>query len=148
MGLLDGQSRHHHRRRSRHWGGGQRPPYLRRRAQRSWWRDFGVQADGSGTDASVAQAKVDEITAAGGEATAVMADVTNPDDCDQIIQTCVDTYGQIDFAITVAGILRDRATWNMTDAEFDAVLNVHLKARSMWDAPLPGCCGSSATAAW
>ena len=89
--------------------------------------DFGVQADGSGTDASVAQAKVDEITAAGGEAIAVMADVTNPDDCDQIIQTCVDTYGQLDFAITVAGILRDRATWNMTDAEFDAVLNVHLK---------------------
>ena len=86
-----------------------------------------MQADGSGTFASVAQAKVDEITAAGGEATAVMADVTNPDDCDQIIQTCVDTYGQIGFAITVAGILRDRATWNMTDAEFDAVLNVHLK---------------------
>lgn len=89
--------------------------------------DYGVALDGSSADASVAQAKVDEIIAAGGQATALAIDVTNPDDCDKIVQTCLDTYGKIDFAVTVAGILRDRAMVNMTDEEFDAVINVHLK---------------------
>ncbi len=89
--------------------------------------DYGVSLDGSGADAGVAQAKVDQIIAAGGQATALAVDVTNPDDCDSIVQTCLDTYGKIDFAITVAGILRDRAMFNMTDEEFDAVINVDMK---------------------
>ena len=90
--------------------------------------DYGVALDGSSADASVAQAKVDEIIAAGGQATALAIDVTNPDDCDKIVQTCLDAYGKIDFAVTVAGILRDRAMVNMTDEEFEFAV----------DRPAPG----------
>lgn len=88
--------------------------------------DYGVAMDGSGSDASLAQQKVDEIKAAGGEGLAVVADVTKPDDCDGIVQSCLDQYGKIDFAITAAGILRDRALVNMSDEEWQAVINVHL----------------------
>ncbi len=88
--------------------------------------DLGVDVDGTGADTSVAQLKVDEIQAAGGEATALQANVTDSDACDSIVQTCLDTYGKIDFAITAAGILRDRALVNMSDEEWQGVIDVHL----------------------
>lgn len=89
--------------------------------------DYGVALDGSGGDASVAQSKVDAIKAAGGEATAVVADVTQAEECDRIVETCLEQYGKLDFAVTVAGILRDRMMFNTTDAEFETVISVHLK---------------------
>ena len=55
--------------------------------------DLGVDVDGTGADTSVAQLKVDEIQAAGGEATGLQANVTDSDACDSIVQTCLDTYG-------------------------------------------------------
>ena len=88
--------------------------------------DLGASLDGSGEEASVAQQKADEIKAAGGEAIGVLANVTNSADCDGMVETCVDSYGKIDFAITAAGILRDRALINMGDDEWQDVLNVHM----------------------
>lgn len=88
--------------------------------------DLGGALDGTGADTTVAQQKADEIAAAGGEASALQINVTNPDDCDLMVQTCIDNYGKIDFAITAAGILRDRALVNMSDEEFRAVLDVHM----------------------
>lgn len=88
--------------------------------------DLGVAMDGTGEDTSVAQQKVDEIKAAGGEATAIQANVTVSEDCDSIVQTCLDSYGKIDFAITAAGILRDRAMVNMSDEDFHGVMDVHM----------------------
>ena len=70
---------------------------------------------------------MDEIITTGDQATAITADVTSSVDCDRIVQACLDSYGKIDFAIAAAGILRDRMVFNMTDAEFAAVVDVHLK---------------------
>ena len=89
--------------------------------------DYGVALDGTTPDPSVAEEKVAAIQAAGGEATALASDVTNSDDCDLIVQTCIDHCGKIDFAIAAAGILRDRMVFNMSDVEHAAVLDVHLK---------------------
>ena len=88
--------------------------------------DLGASLDGFGEEASVAQQKADEIKAAGGEAVGVLANVTNSADCDGMVETCIETYGKIDFAITAAGILRDRALVNMGDDEWQDVLNVHM----------------------
>lgn len=89
--------------------------------------DLGAALDGSDPDASLAESKAAEIVAAGGQAIGVAADVTDSAACEGLIHTCIDTYGKVDFVATVAGILRDRAVHNMSDAEFNAVIEVHLK---------------------
>lgn len=89
--------------------------------------DLGAALDGTDPDRSLAEAKAAEIVAAGGQAIGAAADVTDSAACEALVQTCIDTYGKIDFVATVAGILRDRAVHNMSDAEFGAVIDVHLR---------------------
>ncbi len=89
--------------------------------------DLGGSRDGTGDDASPAQQVADEIVAAGGEAVANTENVADWDGAERMVAQAVDTYGQLDVVVNNAGILRDRMLANMSEAEWDAVINVHLK---------------------
>jgi len=89
--------------------------------------DLGGSAAGTGTDSGPAQEVVEEILAAGGEAVANTDDISEWVGAEKIIQQAVDTFGGLDVLINNAGILRDRMLTNMSEAEWDAVIKVHLK---------------------
>jgi NAD(P)-dependent dehydrogenase (short-subunit alcohol dehydrogenase family) len=89
--------------------------------------DLGAARDGSGGEATPAQEVVDEIKGFGGEAVANTDDISDFEGSGRLIQTAVDTFGTIDAVVNNAGILRDRMLVNMTEAEWDAVIKVHLK---------------------
>ncbi|ADP79889.1 SDR family oxidoreductase [Pseudofrankia inefficax] len=89
--------------------------------------DLGGSRDGTGASAGPAQAVAEEIKAAGGEAVAHTEDISTWDGSLSLIQTAVDTFGGLDVVVNNAGILRDRMLTNMTEAEWDAVIKVHLK---------------------
>jgi NAD(P)-dependent dehydrogenase (short-subunit alcohol dehydrogenase family) len=89
--------------------------------------DLGGAVDGSGDDRSPAEQVVEEIKAMGGEAIANGENVADFDGAQRMIQSAVDTFGDLHAVVNNAGILRDRMLSNMTEAEWDAVINVHLK---------------------
>ena len=88
--------------------------------------DLGGARDGSGGSTSAAQAVVDEIRAAGGEAIANSASVTDFDAVQAMVQQAVDTWGRVDILVNNAGILRDKTFAKMDLADFRLVLDVHL----------------------
>jgi NAD(P)-dependent dehydrogenase (short-subunit alcohol dehydrogenase family) len=89
--------------------------------------DLGAASDGNGADVSAAQSVADEITAAGGRAIANGDSVTDWTGAKRLIDTAVDEFGDVHVVVNNAGILRDRTLVNMTEEEFDTVVNVHLK---------------------
>jgi NAD(P)-dependent dehydrogenase (short-subunit alcohol dehydrogenase family) len=89
--------------------------------------DLGGSMDGEGIDQGPAQDVVDEIAAMGGEAIANTDDISDWDGAERLVQSAVDTFGGLDVLINNAGILRDRMLTNMSEAEWDAVIKVHLK---------------------
>ena len=89
--------------------------------------DLGGSMDGTGDDAGPAQQVVDEITAAGGRAVANTDDISEFAGAEKLIATGVEAFGKVDILVNNAGILRDRMLVNMTEAEWDAVIKVHLK---------------------
>ena len=89
--------------------------------------DLGGNVDGSGGDLSPAQQVVEEIKAMGGEAVANGDSVSDYEGAARMIQTAIDTFGDLHIVVNNAGILRDRMLFSMTEAEWDAVINVHLK---------------------
>ena len=89
--------------------------------------DLGAGVDGSGEDASPAQQVVAEIEAAGGRAIANGDDVSSFDGAERLVKAAVETFGDLHVVVNNAGILRDRMMANMTEAEWDAVIKVHLK---------------------
>jgi NAD(P)-dependent dehydrogenase (short-subunit alcohol dehydrogenase family) len=89
--------------------------------------DPGVAKDGSGSDKGPADQVVDAISSAGGTAVANYDSVASVQSGENIIKTCVDSFGRIDCLINVAGILRDRMVFNMSEQEWDDVIAVHLK---------------------
>lgn len=70
---------------------------------------------------------VAEITAAGGRAVAVVAPVGSTETAQALVNGAVEAFGRLDIMVTNAGILRDKVLWKMTDDDFDAVINVHLR---------------------
>ena len=88
--------------------------------------DIGASVQGQGSDPSRAQAVVDEIIAAGGQAVANADSVADWDAANRLVSQAVDTYGRIDVVINNAGILRDRFFFNMSVDEWRAVIDVHL----------------------
>ncbi|MDX1496343.1 MAG: SDR family oxidoreductase [Salinisphaeraceae bacterium] len=86
--------------------------------------DLGGSVTGEGASSSAADAVVEEIKAAGGEAVANYDSVT---DGDKLVQTAMDAFGTVDIVINNAGILRDVSFHKMTEADWDAVIAVHLK---------------------
>jgi len=89
--------------------------------------DLGGSRDGSGTDTGPAQEVVDEIVAAGGQAVANTDDISDFAGAEKLVKTAIGEFGKLDVLINNAGILRDRMLVNMTEAEWDAVIKVHLK---------------------
>ena len=88
--------------------------------------DLGGSTDGTGA-ARIADEVVEEIKAAGGEAAANYDSVAEPQGGQAIFQTAIDAFGGLDILVNNAGILRDKTIFNMEEADWDAVLNVHLK---------------------
>jgi NAD(P)-dependent dehydrogenase (short-subunit alcohol dehydrogenase family) len=89
--------------------------------------DLGGSMDGEGNDQGPAHDVVKEIEAMGGEAIANGDDISDWDGAERLVQSAIDTFGGLDILINNAGILRDRMLTNMTEAEWDAVIKVHLK---------------------
>ncbi len=88
--------------------------------------DLGGARDGSGASQSAAQAVVSEILAAGGEAIANAASVTDWDAVQAMVQQAIDTWGRVDILVNNAGILRDKSFAKMEVADFKLVVDVHL----------------------
>jgi NAD(P)-dependent dehydrogenase (short-subunit alcohol dehydrogenase family) len=89
--------------------------------------DLGAAVDGSGHDSGPAHDVVAEIGEAGGKAIANGADIADFAAAENLIQTAIEEFGRLDVLVNVAGILRDRMVFNMTEAEWDDVIRVHLK---------------------
>ena len=88
--------------------------------------DLGAAIDGQGAEARVADEVVEAISAAGGRAVASYDSVADFAGAGRIVETAVRELGGLDILINNAGILRDRMVFNMTEAEWDAVVAVHL----------------------
>ena len=89
--------------------------------------DLGATLDGEGTEKAPSDQVVDEILSKGGVAVSNYGSVADWDQAHAMVDQVVDTFGKIDIVVNVAGILRDRMIFNMTEAEWDAVIAVHLK---------------------
>src|SRR5262245_19331264 len=89
--------------------------------------DVGADLSGRGLDPGVADAVVKEIQNAGGEAAANYDSVATYEGGKNMIQTALNAFGKLDIVVHVAGILRDRMIFNMSEEEWDDVIRVHLK---------------------
>jgi len=109
--------------------------------------DLGGEADGTGSS-PVAEAVAEEIVALGGEAVANGASVADVAGGESILASALDAFGQLDILVNNAGILRDRTIFKLEEADWDAVIAVHLKghyccsrpfARYIREENRPGC---------
>lgn len=98
-----------------------------RRGARVVVNDLGGDVHGAGGSAKAADAVVEEVRSAGGEAVASYDSVADPASGEAIVQTALDSFGTVDAVVNNAGILADRSFANLTPGELEAVLDVHLK---------------------
>jgi NAD(P)-dependent dehydrogenase (short-subunit alcohol dehydrogenase family) len=89
--------------------------------------DLGGARDGTGADISAAQKVVNAITADGGRAVVNGDDVSTVAGGENILKTALDAFGRVDILVSNAGILRDKTFANTSEADWDAVVKVHLK---------------------
>lgn len=89
--------------------------------------DYGVSLDGTDPTSGIADETVEEIKSFGVDALAVAGDISQMDTGEEVVTSAVDTWGSIDGVVCVAGILRERMLFNMSEDEWDAVIAVHLK---------------------
>ena len=89
--------------------------------------DLGGGLDGSSTTASPAEEVVAEIKAMGAEAVANHDNVATWEGGERLIQSALDAFGELHVLVNNAGILRDRVLVNLSEQDWDAVINVHLK---------------------
>ncbi|PCI53121.1 MAG: 3-oxoacyl-ACP reductase [Alphaproteobacteria bacterium] len=100
--------------------------------------DYGGNVEGTGTSGLPAQKVVDEIIAAGGEAIANGADITNMEQVLSMVENTMKAWGRVDILINNAGILRDKSFAKMALEDFEKVVNVHLYGalnctKAVWD---------------
>ena len=88
--------------------------------------DIGVSLTGEGGTTGPAQAVVQEIIQAGGQAVASTDSVASYESANAVIRTAVDAFGRIDAVVNNAGNLRDRVFHKMSEEEWRQVLDVHL----------------------
>ncbi len=89
--------------------------------------DLGAEVDGSGATTGPAGEVVEEIRGMGGEAIANGENVADYEGAGRMVRAAVEAFGRLDVIVNNAGILRDRMLVNMSEAEWDAVIHVHLK---------------------
>ena len=89
--------------------------------------DLGGSVEGEGASQAPAQQVADQITAAGGTALPHFGDVSKWEDAEDMVRTAIHTWDKLDILVNVAGILRERMVFNMTEDEWDDVIRVHLK---------------------
>ncbi|KKB99545.1 SDR family oxidoreductase [Mycolicibacter arupensis] len=89
--------------------------------------DLGGSNAGEGSDTTTAQQVVDEIVAAGGRAVANTDSVSDWSCAERLVQQAIDEFGRLDVLVNNAGILRDAFIPGMEEAQWDAVVAVHLK---------------------
>lgn len=89
--------------------------------------DTGGAVDGTGHDPSVAQAVVDEIVSAGGVAVASDADVSTMAGAQAVHDLALEAFGDLHVVVNNAGVLRDKMFANMSEEDWDAAINGHLK---------------------
>lgn len=100
---------------------------LARRGAKVVVNDLGGSVEGESSDLSPAEQVVKEIKDAGGEAITNGDSVAEYDGGYNMVKAAMDTWGRLDIAICNAGILRDRAIHNMSEEDWDKVIDVHLK---------------------
>jgi NAD(P)-dependent dehydrogenase (short-subunit alcohol dehydrogenase family) len=111
---------------------------LARRGANVVVNDLGGAVDGTGGSTTAAQAVVDQITKAGGNAIANGANVTKADEVAAMVAEAIKAFGKVDILVNNAGILRDRSFSKMTIEDFSAVVDVHLMGamtctKAVWD---------------
>lgn len=89
--------------------------------------DLGSANDGGGSDTTPAEEVAAEIRARGGEAVVNTANVAEWEGAQELVNSAIDAFGDLDIVVNNAGILRDRVLVNMTEQEWDDVIAVHLK---------------------
>ena len=89
--------------------------------------DLGAALSGEGSDVSPAEEVAQEIRATGGAAVANGENVADYAAAGRLVAQAIDQFGRLDILVNNAGILRDRMLVNMSEAEWDAVIDVHLK---------------------
>ena len=89
--------------------------------------DLGTTLHGEGRDTATAQAVVDEIKSAGGDAVANGDDISDWEGAQRLVQTAVDHFGGLDVVVNNAGFVRDRMFVSATVDEWDATMKVHLR---------------------
>ena len=109
-----------------------------RRGARVVVNDLGGARDGSGASSEAAKAVVDEIESNGGQAIANGANVANYDQVEAMVGEAIDKWGRVDVLVNNAGILRDKTFAKMDLADFQMVVDVHLKGsvnctKAVWE---------------
>ncbi|MCZ6809032.1 MAG: SDR family NAD(P)-dependent oxidoreductase [Proteobacteria bacterium] len=109
-----------------------------RRGARVVVNDLGGARDGSGGSSEAAQAVVEEIVGSGGEAIANGANVAKYDQVEAMVAEAIDKWGRVDVLVNNAGILRDKTFAKMDLADFQTVMDVHLKGsvnctKAVWE---------------
>ncbi|TFG93251.1 MAG: SDR family NAD(P)-dependent oxidoreductase [Myxococcales bacterium] len=89
--------------------------------------DLGAAVDGAGRDESKARAVVEEIEKAGGRAIAHFGDVADWKTAEEMVQSAVESFGDLHILVNNAGFTRDATIFNIGEEEFDSVVRVHLK---------------------
>src|SRR5207237_8219709 len=112
------------------WGGGigrEHALLFAREGARVVVNDLGSDRHGGGKGGEMADKVVAEIKAAGGDAVANYASVATREGADGLIWSALNKYGKLDVLVNNAGILRDKTILNMSEQDFDLVLDVHLR---------------------
>jgi NAD(P)-dependent dehydrogenase (short-subunit alcohol dehydrogenase family) len=107
--------------------------------------DLGGTNDGEGSDVTPAEEVAAEARALGTQAVANTDDVSTWAGAERMVQSAISVFGDLDVVVNNAGILRDRYLANMTEAEWDAVIAVHLKGHF---APSRGCVLARRAPSW